>query len=99
MVRLQIHDFYTSPCQHIVCDNHSYLIEQLDHNCLYLLYGLFQKPIFSPAGFTDGATIKTIPDILYFTNFRRSNREKHKSDGTVLKNYEIIIFLWHQLFQ
>ena len=72
---------------------HSYLIEQLDLKCLYLLYGLFQKPIFSPAGFTDGATIKTIPDILYFTNFRRSNREKHKSDGTVLKNYEIIIFL------
>ena len=72
---------------------------ELDHKCPYVLYWLFQKPIFSPAGFKDGATIKTIQDILYFTNFRRSDREKHKSDGTVLKNYEIVIFLWHQLFQ
>ena len=82
-----------------LCIYHSYLIEQLDHNCLYLLYGLFQKPIFSPAGFTDGATIRTIPDILYFINFKCLGREKHKSDGKVLKNYEIIVFLWHQLIQ
>ena len=71
--------------------DHSYLIEQLDHKCLYLLYGLFQKPIFSPAGFTDGATIRTIPNIFYFTNFKCLDREKHKSDAIVLKNNEITI--------